>query len=150
MKIIILFITLFVFTSASSFKYSNINMEIDFQLSSKNKKTKILKYYNNFAIYYDEGKKFTEKLFCFNAPKKINVSKNTKKSKYKICLDKNNKSHIYVIDKNFRYQKVEGFNVELKKIILNVKDKKLKKSCNDKAYGFDSLTDKINNCLQKI
>lgn len=138
------------FANASSYKYSNINMQIDFQLSSQNKKTKILKYYNNFAIYYDETKKFTEKLFCFNAKQKIFVTKNTKKSKYRVCLDKNNKSSMYVMDKNYRYQIIDDLNVELKNINLNIRDKELKKSCIDDANGFNSLTNKINRCLQEI
>lgn len=150
MNSIISLIVLFASLNASSYKYSDINMQVDFFLTSKNQKSKTLTYTSNFAIYYDENKKFKEKIYCFNDNEYIFVTKNSKKPKYKICIDQNNSSKIYVMDKNHRYQKIDEIDVNVQNIILKIEDKDSKRICTAKALKYDGITSKINQCLKEI
>lgn len=150
MKIITYIFILSVYLNASSYKYSDINMKVDFYIYSDNKQSKTLTYTSNFAIYYDKNKEFREKIYCFNDSEYIFVTKNSKKPKYKMCIDKNNVTKIYVMDKNFRYQKSNYFNVKINNITLKIKDKESQKICNAEALEYFGINSKINQCLKEI
>ncbi|WP_419770154.1 MAG: hypothetical protein ACNI3C_12570 [Candidatus Marinarcus sp.] len=147
-KIIITIILLSLNLNAGQYKSYSIHLDANFYVKKNGNTTALKSFKTQYGIYLSKKSLEREKPYCFESQNMTDLSEYISKPTYKMCIDKKNKAILYEINKkDFRYDRLNSYRVEIQNIQVDILNVNQNQSCHKEAVNYAQLNKRINECI---